>query len=97
MLERSLAMAYTGDARVITTDLMGPFRLKRSLIEHGLPSITMGLSFNQGLAEYFAQSPANWPLNKFQEPAISSKRAQVLTYSIDHFTVNFNLNNPCVH
>ena len=87
MVERALAMAYTGDARVITNDLMGPFCLKRSLIELGLPSISKALNFDKSIALEFAHHPANWPLNKFGEPAVASKRSQVLTFGQDHFMV----------
>src|ERR1700722_16641045 len=53
MLERALAMAFTGDARVITKDLMGPFGLKRSLLEHGLPSIIKILNFDKSITSTF--------------------------------------------
>ncbi len=89
MLERSLAMAYTGDARVITKDLMGPFGLKRSLLELGLPSITKLLTFDKNISQDFAHHPANWPLNKSNEPAVASRHAQTLTYGEDHWMVSF--------
>jgi hypothetical protein len=91
MLERALAMAYTGDARVITIGLMGPFGLKRSLVENGLPSIAMNLSFDHGISNQFAIRPANWPVTKYEEPAIASKRTQVLTYGEGHFAVRLFL------
>jgi hypothetical protein len=88
MLERALAFAYTGDARVITTQLMTPFGLKRSLIENGLPCIVKALDFDQSLSQYFTHNPAMWPLTDRGEPAIASKRAQTLTYGDDHFMVS---------
>jgi hypothetical protein len=87
MLERALAMAYTGDARVITKDLMGPFGLKRSLIENGLPSICNFIEFQGEHALGFSHLPTNWPLTKDNRPAFASKRAQTLTYSLNHFQV----------
>jgi hypothetical protein len=88
LLERTLAFAYTGDARVITKDLMEPFGLKRSLIEHGLPCILKSLNFNKAISQLFAHNATMWPLTrKTKEPAVSSKRAQMLTYGEDHFLV----------
>ena len=88
MLERTLAMAYTGDARVITTDLMGPMGLKRSLMELGLPAITSLLNFDRSITkDGFTFKRANCPLDKQNGPAVASKRAQILTYGPDHFLV----------
>lgn len=86
-LERALAMAYTGDARVITSDIMKPFGLQKSLIEHGLPCIAVDLTFDQSLAKNFIINPANWPVNKLGEPAVASKRTQILTYGESHYIV----------
>lgn len=88
MLERALAMAYTGDARVITKDLMGPFGLKRSLLELGLPSIIKAINFDKSISSSFSHHPASWPLDLNNNPAIASKRAQILTYGDAHFTVS---------
>ena len=98
MLERALAMAYTGDARVITSRLMKPFGLERSLIEHGLPSITAALTFDLSIAKDMVVNPANWPSNKNQEPAMASKRSQVLTCGDAHFMVSVTVSTccPCV-
>jgi hypothetical protein len=88
VLERALAMAYTGDARVIVKGLMEPFCLKRSLLEQGLPSLTKLIRFDQSISEQFAHTPANWPLTSDNEPAVASKRCQVLTFGKDHFLVS---------
>ncbi len=87
MLERALAFAYTGDSRVLTKTLMGPFGLSRSLIELGLPAITT-IDFNTHLSRHFAHNPALWPLTSSREPAVASKRALSLTYGDDHFYVS---------
>jgi hypothetical protein len=91
-LERALAMAYTGDARVIVKDLMVPFGLKPSLLDLGLPSVTTLVKFDVDISQSFTHTPGNWPLTARQEPAVASKRAQTLTYGEEHYTVS---NAPC--
>jgi len=87
MIECALVMAYIGDARVITTDLTGPFCPKCSLLELSLPSISKALNFDKSIALEFAHHPANWPLNKFGQPDVPSKWSQVLTFGDDHFMI----------
>jgi hypothetical protein len=86
MLERALAMAYTGDMRTITKYSMEPFGLKPSLMELGLPSMTHVDFFSKD-GNVFALSPSEWPLTPSKEPAVASKRTQILTYGQDHYNV----------
>jgi len=88
VLERALAMAYTGDARVIVKDLMVPLGLKPSLLELGLPSITRLIRFDVDKTEPFTHNRGNWPLTKRREPAVASTRAQTLTFGSDHYLVS---------
>jgi hypothetical protein len=89
MLERALAMAYTGDVRTITKHSMEPFGLKPSLMELGLPSIT-NVDFFSNDGNVFALQPSEWPLTPSKEPAIASKRTQILTYGQDHYNVSMS-------
>jgi hypothetical protein len=88
MLERTLAMAYTGDARVITQALMGKFGLKQSLLKLGLPSVIRLVDFKNDISHAFVNNPANWPLTATHEPAMASKRVQMLTYGYEHYLVS---------
>jgi hypothetical protein len=87
-LERALAMAYTGDARVIVKDLMGPLGLKQSLLDMGLPSITRLIHLDVGPAKALTYHRGDWPLTSTREPAVASMRAQTLTYGHDHYLVS---------
>jgi hypothetical protein len=87
MVERALAMAYTGDARVITKNLMEPFGLKHSLIELGLPSITKAINLNNSLSKSFPHRE-QWPLTASGEPAVASKKSLILTFGNDQYTVS---------
>jgi hypothetical protein len=88
MLERAMAYMFTGDARVIVKSLMGPFGLKRSLLELGMPAITTAITFDEQSTNAVSFKKANWPLTDRGEPAIASGRAQYLTYGEDHFKVS---------
>src|SRR5262245_29096789 len=90
MLERAMAYMFTGDARVIVKSLMGPYGLKHSLVELGLPAITLDIAFDEQLATPIALKRANWPLVGRQEPAVASRRSQLLNYGEDHCKVSFN-------
>ncbi|KAG1720751.1 hypothetical protein EDB19DRAFT_1835830 [Suillus lakei] len=86
VLERALAYAHTGNAKVIATSLMRPLWLVQSLLEHGLPTFSPSVRFAAAPSIPVAISPADWPtLTSMKVPAIASKRSQILTYGIDHF------------
>jgi hypothetical protein len=93
ILERTLAYAHTGNAKVIATSLMRPFWLVPSLLELGLPTLSPKIRISSSsLTTPITVSPADWPtLTDMRVPAISSKRSQILTYSQDHFEVTILL------
>jgi hypothetical protein len=86
-LERALAMAFTGDARVIVRRLMGHFGLRTSLLEQGLPTLTRAIDWNNPVLDTFTQ-PKHWPTTKDREPAEASKRCQMATYGLEHWLVS---------
>jgi hypothetical protein len=92
-LERALAMAFTGDARVIVRRLMGHFGLRTSLLEQGLPSVTNSIEWNKGL-EFFTVAK-EWPLTTDNDPAEASKRCQIDTYGETHWLVSPRLSFIC--
>jgi hypothetical protein len=87
-LERALEMCFTGDPHSITVDLMGPLGLKKSLIEHGIPTFISSFKFDLDIRTYFTSHPADWSLNHNREPAVASKHVQLLTYGEQHYLVH---------
>ncbi|KAG1811023.1 hypothetical protein EV424DRAFT_1542652 [Suillus variegatus] len=86
VLERALAYAHTGNAKVIATSLMRPLWLVKSLLEQGLPTFAPSVRFPHAPCVPVAISSADWPtLTNMNAPAIASKRSQMLTYGNDHF------------
>lgn len=91
VLERSLAFAHTGNAKVLASKLMKPLWLITSLLEQGLPTFNPCVRMSFLPAIPIAVSPANWPtVTSMKAPAIASQRSQVLTYGQQHFEVSFN-------
>lgn len=88
-LERVLCFCHTGSTAVFATSLMNGLGLSKGAIVDGFPMLhhifdqpTILSALNHGLRV----DPRRWPL-KDRYPAIASKRAQVLTYSLSHFMV----------
>ncbi len=91
--ERLLCYCHTGNTAVFATSLMHPLGLSRATLIDGFPMLlnpfhhpTIFLAAKNG----FKIDPSAWPL-KHGHPAVASKRAQVLTYSINHFFVRLFL------
>ena len=89
-LERVLCFCHTGNTAVFATSLMHPLGLSKGALKDGFPMLLplfeqrmIPLAMDHG----FNIDPRKWPL-KDGYPAIASKRAQVLTYSIKHFLVS---------
>src|SRR6266571_5945657 len=89
-LERLLCFCHTGNTAVFATSLMHPLGLSKGALKDGFPMLLplfeqrmIPLAMDHG----FNIDPRKWPL-KDGYPAIASKRAQVLTYSIKHFLVS---------
>lgn len=93
-LERSLAYAHTGNAKVLSTSLMHPLWLSRGIIDQGMPSLSSILSPVLQSTNVPVIDTSMWPDGgggRF--PAIASKRAQILTYGEAHYAVRVNLFN----
>jgi hypothetical protein len=89
-LERTLCFCHTGSTAVLATSLMNPLGLSRGLTKDGFPMLlkvfvqpTILNARKHGLEI----DPREWPL-KDEHPAIASRRAQILTYSLEHFMVS---------
>jgi hypothetical protein len=86
MLERALAYAHTGNAKVLSSSLMRPFWLVRSLLQQGWPTMAPTIRLIATTTIPVSVSPADWPIvTRSNLPAIASKRSQVITYGLDHF------------
>ncbi|KAG2045632.1 hypothetical protein BDR06DRAFT_1015455, partial [Suillus hirtellus] len=86
VLERALAYAHTGNARVLASKLMRPLWLIQSLLEQGLPTFAPSVRTTTTINNPITISAADWPTSdNLNVPAIASKRTQVLTYGNDHF------------
>jgi hypothetical protein len=89
--ERLLCFCHTGSTAVFATSLMRELGLSLGAITDGFPMLHHKI-FNQpsilsAMKTGFSVDPRAWPMkNKY--PAIASKRAQVLTYSLSHFMVS---------
>jgi hypothetical protein len=98
-LERLLCFCHTGNAAVFATSLMHPLGLSKGVLKDGFPMLlqlftepTILSAMNAG----FPINASNWPL-KGRYPSIASKRAQVLTYSSNHFLVSFFISSLALH
>ena len=91
-LERVLCYCHTGNAAVLATSLMDPLGLSRGVLKDGFPCLLQLFterSIQSALLHGLTIDPRRWPINvKDGYPAIASKRAQVLTYSVEHFLVS---------
>ncbi|KAH9018519.1 hypothetical protein EDB84DRAFT_1566372 [Lactarius hengduanensis] len=87
-LERVLCFCHTGNTAVFATSLMHRLGLSKGSIMDGFPMLLMPLfeqrTISSAMEHGFKIDARHWPL-KDKYPAIASKRAQVLTYSIRHF------------
>ncbi|KAH9159668.1 hypothetical protein EDB89DRAFT_1915798 [Lactarius sanguifluus] len=88
-LERLLCYCHTGNTAVLATSLMHPLGLSKGVLKDGFPML-LQLFFQpsvQWAVKFgFQVDPRRWPLQaKNGHPAIASKRAQILTYSMNHF------------
>lgn len=89
-LERILCFCHTGNTAVLATSLMNPLGLSMGVIKDGFPmlhKIFRQPTIMSAMKHGFEINPRKWP-TKDGHPAIASKRAQVLTYSVEHFMVS---------
>lgn len=89
-LERILCFCHTGNAAVLATSLMNPLGLSRGVVKDGYPmlhKVFQQPSISAAIRHGLEIDRRAWPL-KDGYPAIASKRAQVVTYSLEHFMVS---------
>jgi hypothetical protein len=87
--ERLLCYCHTGNTAVLATSLMRPLGLSRGALVDGFPMLLNPFQHPEiylASQHGFQISTKRWPL-KAGFPAVASKKAQVLTYSINHFLV----------
>jgi hypothetical protein len=97
-LERLLCFCHTGNTAVLATSLMHPLGLSHGVLKDGFPTlfpIFKHPTIHSGLSNGFQIDPCYWPL-KDGYPAVASKRAQVLTYSLQHYPVRIPLLLPTI-
>ena len=89
-LERILCFCHTGNTAVLATSLMNPLGLSYGVLKDGFPMLlrifsqsTVASAMKRGIEVI----PRRWPM-KDGYPAIASRRAQILTYSLAHFMVS---------
>ena len=87
-LERTLCFCHTGNAAALATSLMNPLGLSRGLVKDGFPmlhqSIFVQPTLSSAIDRGLEVDTRNWPL-KDNYPAVASRRAQILTYSLEHY------------
>lgn len=89
-LERLLCYCHTGNTAVLATSLMHPLGLSRGVLKDGYPMLLPLFThptIRQAKEHGFLIDARKWPV-KGMYPAIASKKAQVLTYSMTHFLVS---------
>lgn len=88
-LERLLCFCHTGNTVVFTTSLMNPLGLSRGVLKDSFPMLKLIFTKPTNLLammDGFDINPRCWP-KKDGYPAMSSKRAQAVTYSLGYFMV----------
>ena len=85
-LERALNYAHTGNCKVLTKGLMDPLWLSLSLVHDGLPSVSPIIVPSAMFGEQVDIRRVDWP-TRGSQPMVSSKKAQIVNYGIDHYKV----------
>ncbi|KAH8982112.1 hypothetical protein EDB86DRAFT_3086416 [Lactarius hatsudake] len=86
-LERTLCYCHTGNAACLATTLMKPLGLSQGLIKDGflmLFPVFKEKNILEAMKRGFQVDERKWPL-KNRHPAIASRKAQEVTYSVQHF------------
>jgi hypothetical protein len=91
VLERVIAYGTTGNAKVLSKQVMQYIYVYDSLLKYGYPAIMKTLWFWSGNRETpLVVHKASWPCVRGKhEPASSSKRAQILTFGWPQYRVRF--------
>ncbi|KAG2738230.1 hypothetical protein P692DRAFT_20882808 [Suillus brevipes Sb2] len=96
VLERALAYAHTGNARVIASKLMRPLWLVQSLFEQGLPTFSPSVRLAASISNPISISSSDWPTSdNLNVPAIASKRSQAYKAGF-HIELSINKLSPHV-
>ncbi|KAH8980399.1 hypothetical protein EDB86DRAFT_2835364 [Lactarius hatsudake] len=86
-LERTLCYCHTGNAACLVMTLMKPLGLSQGLIKDGFPMlfpVFKEKNILEAMKRGFQVDERKWPL-KNGHPAIASRKAQEVTYSVQHF------------
>lgn len=100
LLERTLAYAHTGNAKVLSRGLMRRLWLLTSLLEQGLPVLAPEVKIHLGSTYPVSLYLKYWPTNENGIPLCASTKVQELTYGEQHYQVSFNslfFILPCVN
>jgi|SRR5712672_1463155 len=91
-LERLLCYCHTGNTAVLATSLMDPLGLSRGVLKDGFPCL-LPLFTEQPIQSAYHHDlkidPRRWPL-KDRYPAVASKKSQILSYSVEHYSVSIS-------
>jgi hypothetical protein len=88
--ERILCYCHTGNTAVLATSLMNPLFLSKGVLRDGFPALLNVFArptISSARSDGFRINRQKWP-SKDGYPAVASKRAQILTYSLEHFMVS---------
>jgi hypothetical protein len=94
-LERALAYAHTGNAKVLSSGVMGPLFMIRGMVQHGMPTINKAVYQTpiQSSMPFIVHS-VTWPLTKSKKyPAICTKRSHILNYGEEYYMVSHPVSN----
>jgi hypothetical protein len=89
-LERALAYAMSGNARVLSKGVMEPLWISRALLDVGMPMIRRVYNYGTDitLSDPVTILTSCWPLDKRGKyPAIASKYTHIINYGQDHYLV----------
>jgi len=98
-LERVLCYCHTGNTAVLATSLMNPLGLSRGIVKDGFPmlhKVFIQSQITSAMKRGFEVDARTWPL-KDGYPAVASRRAQTLTYSLEHFMVSTTVTTCGLH
>jgi hypothetical protein len=90
-LERTLAFAFGGNAKVLSKSLMEPLWLSPSLIDVGNPCIKQIYWIDTDVLakRRFRLIDGAWPIDKKTKyPGQASKASQIFNYGLDHYNVS---------
>ena len=87
--ERALNYLHTGNGKVLSTAVMRPLWISKALVEHGLPAFSPTIRVGETLSDPFTVVAEEWPFDEaIHQPLSASKRSQILTYGLSHFSVS---------